>query len=356
MKYQVTLSGSGHRFECGEKQNILAAGLEAGFMLPYNCRSGFCRTCKSKVVEGAISYADQPMTHYLTVAEHEAGYALLCQANPRSDLLIETDEIIGAENIRPHQTPCRIVAMDRAADDVMILKLRLPQNENVRYFPGQHLAFDLGEGVKREYSIANVCKPEGVTELELHIRHTPGGVFTDRLFNEMALKALLRLEMPLGTFFLRSDSDRPVMLLATGTGFAPIKAMVEHAIATGEIGQRSFTLYWGGRREEDLYMAGLAREWAGQYPGFTFHPVLSRAPDGEWQGRTGHVQDQLIADHPDLSGADVYACGSPAMIEDTARRFEAMGGQGPAHFYADEFLTAAERAARTQEAFEEDRA
>jgi len=195
-----------------------------------------------------------------------------------------------------------------------------------------------------------------VTELELHVRHTPGGVFTDRLFNEMALKTLLRLEMPLGTFFLRSDADRPVALLATGTGFAPIKAMIEHAILTDEIDQRDFTLYWGGRVEADLYMADLVRAWAAQHPRFTFHPVLSREPAAQWQGRTGHVQDQLLADHADLSGFDVYACGSPAMIEDTARRFEAMGGQGPAHFYADEFLTAAERAARTREAIEETRA
>lgn len=355
MKYQVTLRGSGHRFECDDKQSILAAGLEAGFMLPYNCRSGFCRTCKSKVVDGAISYADQPMTHYLTAEEHAQGYALLCQANPRSDLLIETDEIIGAENIPPRHTPCRVVAMDRAADDVMIVKLRLPQNENVRYFPGQHLAFHLGEGTKREYSIANAGRPEGMTELELHIRHTPGGIFTDKLFNEMAVKALLKLETPLGTFFLRSDSERPVILMATGTGFAPIKAMVEHAIATGEIDRRRFTLYWGGRREQDLYMAELAHGWAAAHPNFTFHPILSRGEEAGWSGRAGYVQDRLLEDHPDLSGFDVYACGSPAMIADAMHRFEAMGDAGPAHFYADEFLTAAERAARSKEALEEER-
>lgn len=345
MKYEITLSGSGHRFECEENGNILAAGLEAGYMLPYNCRSGFCRTCKSKIVSGTIRYANKPMTHYLGATEHEAGFALLCQANPCSDLVIETDEIVGLENMRPRQTPCRIVAMDRAAPDVMVVKLRLPLNENIRYLPGQHLAFELGDQVKREYSIANVCRPEGMTEFELHIRHMPGGLFTDRLFNEMKVKALMRLEVPLGTFFLRTDTDRAVILMATGTGFAPIKAIIEHAVFTGDIERRDFTLYWGGRGETDLYMADLAREWAEAYPRFRFIPVLSR-PGEDWSGRTGYVQDRVTEDQPDLSGFDVYACGSPAMIEDAKTMFGALDERAPAHFFADEFLTEADRAVR----------
>jgi len=350
MKYNVALMPSGHRFICEDTQNILAAGLEAGFMLPYNCRSGFCRTCKSKIVTGTISYADRPMTHYLPAADHAKGFALLCQANPRSDLIIETDEIVGAENLRPRQTPSRIVALERITPDVMIVKLRLPLNENVRYFPGQHLAFILGAGVTREYSIANMCRPEGMTELELHVRHTPGGYFTDKLFGEMSVKALMRLELPLGTFFLRSDSDAPVALLATGTGFAPIKAMVEHAIATGELERRRFILYWGARQESDLYMADVARRWAAEHHGFSFVPVLSQPPStGAWSGRTGYVQDCLIDDQPDLSAFDVYACGSPAMIEHSARRFSEMKDRGPARYYADEFLTAADRATRNMD-------
>jgi CDP-4-dehydro-6-deoxyglucose reductase, E3 len=345
LKYQVTLSGSGHSFECDEAQNILAAGLKAGYMLPYNCRSGFCRTCKSRIVSGTISYADQPMTHYLPAADHNAGFALLCQANPRSDLVIETDEIVGEENIRPRKTPCRIIAMERMAPDVMVVRLRLPLNENIRYLPGQHLSFDLGDGVTREYSIANACQPEGMTELELHIRHMPGGLFTDRLFNEMKERALMRIEVPLGTFFLRTDNDNPVILMATGTGFAPIKAMVDHACATGVANHRRFHLYWGGRTEQDLYMADMARGWAEELPDFMFVPVLSQPPAGApAPSHARYVQDRVIEDHPDLSGFDVYACGSPAMIRESRQRFGAMAERAPAHFYADEFLTAAERA------------
>lgn len=354
MTYKVTLKGSGHSFECGPAQNVLAAGLEAGFMLPYNCRSGFCRTCKSKIVTGTISYADRPMTHYLSAEDHAEGYALLCQANPRSDLMVDADEIVGLENIAPRKTPCRIIAMERMAPDVMLVRLRLPLNENIRYFPGQHLIFDLGDGSKREYSMAGVCRPEGMTELELHIRHVPGGAFTDRLFNEMAVRELMRIEVPLGTFFLRPEGSSHVTMLATGTGFAPIKAMVEHAIATGEIARRACTLYWGGREEADLYLSALARRWAEEHPTFTFVPVLSR-PNDQWRGRVGYVQDRMIEDHPDLSGHDVYACGSPAMITAAAQRFEALGGQAPANFYADEFLTAADRAERTREQMEEKR-
>jgi CDP-4-dehydro-6-deoxyglucose reductase len=245
----------------------------------------------------------------------------------------------------PRRTPCRIIAIDRVAPDVKVVKLRMPLNENIRYLPGQHLAFELGDGVKREYSIANVCRPEGMTEFELHIRHLPGGLFTERLFNELAVRALMRLEVPLGTFFLRTDSDRAVILMATGTGFAPIKAMIEHAMLTGEIERRDFRLYWGGRGEADLYMADLARQWAEAHGRFSFVPVLSRPAEG-WAGRTGYVQDRVMEDNPDLSSFDVYACGSPAMIEDAAARFGALDTRAPIHFYADEFLTEAERAAR----------
>lgn len=357
MKHKVTLSGSGHTFDCDESQNVLAAGLEAGYMLPYNCRSGFCRTCKSKILTGTVSYADKPMSHYLTADEHVAGFALLCQANPRADLTVETDEILGAEHLRPRETPCRIVAMERLTNDVMLVRLRLPMNENVRYFPGQHLSFDLGAGVRREYSMAGASRPEGVTEFELHVRHTPGGLFTDKLFNQTKLRALMHIEAPLGTFFLRSDRDNNVIMMATGTGFAPIKAMIEHAISTGEINRRNFQFYWGGRSEEDLYMADVVRGWDEMHPGFQFIPVLSRPPsDGAGAVRVGYVQDQVLRDHPDLSGFDVYACGSPGMIADADQRFTALGARAPAHFYMDEFLTAADRAVFAQKALTEESA
>lgn len=356
MSFTVTIQSSGHQFACGERQSVLAAGLDAGYMLPYNCRSGFCRTCKSRIVSGKISYADRPMTHYLSEAEQAAGYALLCQASPRSDILVDAAEIVGVENIAPRRTPCRITELTQLAADVMLVRLRLPLNENVRYFAGQHLKFYLGDGIEREYSIANACQSAGMTEFELHVRRLEGGVFTDRLFTQMSVRALMRIEVPLGTFFLRSDSVRPVILMATGTGFAPIKAMVEHAIATGDIERRAFTLYWGARRSADLYMAEQTRRWAEEHDAFRFIPVLSRpADDGNWTGPTGYVQDRVLEDYPDLSGADVYACGSPAMIEDAEARFAALGTRAPAAFFADEFLTAAERAVRQLKVLEEGR-
>jgi CDP-4-dehydro-6-deoxyglucose reductase len=300
-------------------------------------------------VAGEVTYGATPQSHYISAEERAKGFALLCQAKPASDLLIEADEIVGMEDLMPRVLPCRIFEMTRLAPDVMGVKLRLPMNDNVRYFPGQNLSFILEGGVRREYSIANACTAEGVTAVELHIRHYPGGVFTDRLFGDIEVGKLMRIELPLGTFFLRTDTESPLILMATGTGFAPIKAMMEHAIDTGLIHKRSIALYWGGRRRSDLYFYELAESWARAYPRFHFAPIVSRPGEcADWTGRTGYVQDNVLADQPDLSGFDVYACGSPAMVKDARARFAALGTGAPVRFFADEFLTAADKAADEQ--------
>jgi CDP-4-dehydro-6-deoxyglucose reductase, E3 len=340
---KVTIESSGHTFECGPEENVLAAGLRAGFMLPYNCRSGLCRTCKSRVVSGAVQYRDKVQTHYLSTEDQQKGFALLCQAQPCSDLVIQTDEIVGMENLRPRVTPCRITEMTLKSSDIMVLRLRLPMNENVAFFSGQHLSFILKDGARREYSIANACGPAGMTAIELHIRRYPGGDFTDRLFTEISVGALMRIELPLGTFFLRTDETRPLVLMATGTGFAPIKAMLEQAVATGLIADRELTLYWGGRRREDLYMFELAEAWAQEYPRFRFVPILSR-PEPGWTGRTGYVQHNVLSDYTNLSNYDVYACGSPAMVQSARTALTSLDAAAPARFFGDEFLTSADKA------------
>ena len=339
----ITIESSGHTFECAPEENVLAAGLRAGFMLPYNCKSGLCRTCKSKVVTGEVQYRDKVQTHYLSIEDQQQGFALLCQAQPCSDLIIQTDEIVGMQNLRPRVTPCRITEMTRKAADIMVLKLRLPMNENVVFFPGQHLSLLLSQGARREYSIANACGPAGMTALELHIRRYPGGLFTDRLFTDIKVGALMRIELPLGTFFLRTDEVRPLLLLATGTGFAPIKGILEQAVASGLLAEREVTLYWGGRRREDLYLFELVQSWAKEYPRFRFVPLLSR-PIPEWTGRTGYVQDSVLADYTDLSSYDVYACGAPAMVQSARAALSSLGAGAPARFFGDEFLSSADKA------------
>jgi CDP-4-dehydro-6-deoxyglucose reductase len=159
----------------------------------------------------------------------------------------------------------------------------------------------------------------------------------------MKERDILRFEGPLGTFFVRDDSDKPMVLLASGTGFAPIKAIVEHLVQTGS--KRAMTLYWGGRRPQDLYMDALCREWAATLPNFNYVPVISNAEaDDNWSGRTGFVHQAVMADLPDLAGHQVYACGAPIMVESAKRDFVAQCQLPDDEFYADAFTSEADLA------------
>jgi len=219
--------------------------------------------------------------------------------------------------------------------------LQLPANERLQYMAGQYLEFILKDGKRRAYSIATA--PHAETPLELHIRHLPGGQFTDHVFGAMKVRDMLRFEGPLGTFFLREDSDKPIVLLASGTGFAPIKAIVEQAIHKQLT--RPIALYWGARRRADLYLEQLAEEWTGKLPNFRFVPVLSEPLEQDnWTGRTGFVHHAVIADLPDLSPYQVYACGAPVMVESAQRDFTAHHGLPADEFYADSFTSEADLA------------
>ena len=224
MAYRVILKPSGHEFEVPDGKNILQAGLDAGFQMPYSCRTGVCRICRGTIQEGKVDYG---MVHptYLPDTDKAKGYALLCQALPRSDLSIEVRELEGLAGIKPRLIPCRIEKLERPAPDVSVLHLRLPMNENFRFLAGQYIDVLLKDQKRRSYSIANPPRPEGVTALELHVRHTPGGLFTDHVFGAMKVRDLLRFEGPLGTFYLREESAKPIVMVASGTGFAPIKAI-----------------------------------------------------------------------------------------------------------------------------------
>ena len=250
-------------------------------------------------------------------------------------------EIAGVDGVQIKKLPCRVMSIERRADDVIVLKLQLPANERLQFRAGQYLEFILKDGTRRSYSMANAPYLEG--PLELHIRHMPGGKFTDHVFGTMKERDILRFEGPLGTFFLREDSDKPIVLLASGTGFAPIKAIVEQARHLGI--ERPMTLYWGARRKSDIYLYDLAEQWARELPNFKFVPVLSEAaPEDQWAGRTGFVHNAVIEDLPDLSGYQVYACGAPAMVEAAQRDFTRVTGLPEDEFYADSFTSAADLA------------
>jgi CDP-4-dehydro-6-deoxyglucose reductase, E3 len=332
MSHRVTLRPSGHNYEAAEGQNVLQAGLDAGFMLPYSCRSGVCRTCRATIVEGKVDYGAVHPT-YLPETDKAKGYALLCQAKPLSDLVVEVREVQG---MRPRVIPCRVERLEKPAPDVAVIGLRLPMNENFRFLAGQYIDLLLKEGKRRSYSLATKPDPGGVTALEIHVRHTPGGLFTDHAFSKLKVRDILRFEGPLGSFYLREDSDKPIVMLASGTGFAPIKAICELALEKKI--NRPITLYWGCRLKRDLYQFEVAEKWNGA--GFKFIPVLS---DEKWSGRTGFVHRAVMEDFPDMSGVQVYACGAPIVIESARRDFSAQCKLPPDEFYADSFLTEADK-------------
>ncbi len=340
MAYNVTLRQSGRQFQVEPDEPVLAAALRQGIGLPYGCKNGACGSCKGEVVSGGVEQRSHSSSA-LSNDEKTRGLALFCCASATSDLVIDVREVAGAGDMQVKKLPCRVNALERRADDVMVLKLQLPANERLQYLAGQYIEFILKDGKRRSYSMATAPHEEG--PVELHIRHMPGGTFTDHVFSTMKEREILRFEGPLGTFFLREDSDKPIVLLASGTGFAPIKAIVEHALFK-EI-KRPMTLYWGARRKKDIYMLELAESWAQANPNFKFVPVLSE-PDASdaWTGRTGFVHRAVVEDLPDLSGYEVYACGAPVMVEAALRDFTSHHGLPADAFYADSFTSAADLA------------
>ena len=340
MAHRVVLKPSGHAFEVPDGQSILQAGLDAGYPLPYSCREGVCRTCRGTVHEGKVDYGNVH-PNYLSDADKARGFALLCQAKPLSDVRVEVHELQGLAGIRPRKMPARVERLERPAPDVAVLGLKLPANEQFRFVAGQYIDLLLKDNKRRSYSLANAPKGDGVNALELHIRHTPGGLFTEQVFGALKVRDLLRFEGPLGTFYLREESDKPIVLLASGTGFAPIKAICEYAFEKAIA--RPMTLYWGCRARRDLYMLDVPAAW--RAPHFEFVPVLSDpTPECQWTGRTGFVHRAVMEDFPDLSGHQVYACGAPVMVESGRKDFTEKCRLPAEEFYADSFLTAADLA------------
>ncbi len=333
MAFQISLQPGGQQFAAETDQTILDAALHAGVLLPSGCRDGACGACKGRVLQGTVDYGSvQPGS--LSEAERAAGMALFCRATPCSDLVIEARNVTRVGDIPIKKLPCRVQALQRAADDVMIVEVKLPASEQFQFRAGQYIDFLLADGKRRSFSIANAPHEGG--HLELHVRKIPGGQFTTHVFDTMKARDILRFEGPLGGFFLREDSQAPIVLVAGGTGFAPIKAIIEHAHHIGL--RRPMTLYWGARTRSGLYMDGLARDWERALPGFRYIPVLSETrPDDAWDGRRGLVHEAVMADLPDLSGHEVYACGAPAMIEAARAAFIERCALPDTAFLADSF-------------------
>lgn len=323
-------TGTGLReFSACADETLLAAAQRAGLSPPYSCLSGRCASCRARLLSGQIHYPDGPPPG-LDPRSIEADALLLCQAHAASDLSLAVEDVPGVAGLSKRVLPMRVAELDIVAEDVARIRLRPPRGQRIDYLPGQYLDVLLADGRRRAFSIANAPRADGT--IDLHVRRVPAGDFTEWVFSGLKPDALLRVEGPLGTFVLREDSPRPLLFMAGGTGFAPIRAMLEHLIE--QRCTRPLTLYWGARSPADLYDAALLERWSRQHAGLRYLPVVERA---EASGlRQGRVHQALLEDHPRLDRYDVYMSGPPAMI-DAAREAFTAAGLPPAQLHYDSF-------------------
>jgi CDP-4-dehydro-6-deoxyglucose reductase, E3 len=342
MPFVVTVQPSGRNFSVERDEPILGAAIRQGVGLPYGCKDGACGSCKCRLLEGRVIHGVH-QTKALSADEEASGWILTCQAAPQTDVVIEARTVPGAGEFAVRKMPSRVTSVSRPAPDVAILQMQLPANDRLEYHAGQYVEFILRDGSRRSYSMANAPHTQlDKPGIELHLRHLPGGKFTDHVFGALKERDILRMEGPFGSFFLREDSDKPMILLASGTGFAPIKAIIEQ-MQFKKI-QRPAQLYWGCRSRADLYMHEWALEAAAKMPNLQYVPVLSEPkPEDAWSGRTGLVHQAVMHDHPNLLNHQVYACGVPIMVESAKRDFVMKCGLPDDEFHADSFTSEADK-------------
>ena len=332
MSFKITIEPDKKSFTAEKDETVLSAALREGIGLPYGCRNGACGTCKGKLLEGQIEYTDVPLTG-ITDEEKSSGYALFCQAIPCTDLRIECRQIEAVGDLVIRKLPCRVNKIEKLNHDVLRLYLKLPSSERLQFLAGQYIDILMKGNKRRSFSLAN--SPQDDNYLELHIRHYDGGVFSEYAFNKLREKSLLRFEGPLGSFFLREESSRPIIMIAGGTGFAPVKSIVEN-IQHKKL-DREIHFYWGARSKADLYLHELAESWAMKMKTLRYIPVLSEPRQSDaWQGRTGLVHEAVLDDFSDLSPFEVYACGPPPMVHAVVDNFTERG-LSEEFIYSDSF-------------------
>jgi CDP-4-dehydro-6-deoxyglucose reductase, E3 len=330
--FKVLIEPHGRHITVSADRPVLDGALAAGLNLPHSCKSGHCASCRARLRGGTVEYP-HGLPVGLTPAEAEAGNILLCQARARSDLVVEARLIASVADVDIKTLPCRIARLTPLAPDVLQVFLRLPAVERLRFHPGQYLDVLLDRGARRSFSIAS--PPHDSELLELHVRRVAGGRFTDNLFSALPVGSLLRIEGPVGQFVLRERPQRPLLMIAGGTGFAPLKSMLRHLLEGGHADPVHF--YWGARQPQDLYQEELVLEWVRRHPNLRFTAVLSAATELKApHQRLGWVHEAVLADHAELAGYDVYAAGPPGLIEAIRTRFPQAGVE-PEHLFFDSF-------------------
>jgi NAD(P)H-flavin reductase/ferredoxin len=328
MTFDVTVAKHGVTFPCEPREFVLDAAERAGYTMPSSCRKGVCSTCEAGLVDGEV---DQRGRGRRTSKD---GTALMCRSRPRSDVVIRPKRFEKIDIFRRKTIAATVYRIARPAADVTVLTLRFPIGLRAPFKAGQYLQIVMDDGDRRNFSLANATRDNDGAEL--HIRHVGGGKFSTQFLPNLSIGDPLTIEVPFGDFFLR-DSERRLILLASGTGFSPIKSIIETAIHKGS--QRPMHLYWGARTRDDIYLEALPAKWSNRLPWFSFTPVLSEPPPS-WSGRTGLVHDAVAEDHENLSATDVYACGNPLMVAAAERDFTQKHSLPDAQFFADAFVEA----------------
>ena len=344
MAFQIVVQPSGRSFTVEGDETLLSAGIRQGLNMPYGCKDGACGSCKCKKISGEVQLGTY-QTKALSDKERAQGLVLTCCATALSDVVLESKQVTSADAFPMKKMPVRVASMEKVSSDVMRIFLQLPATELMQYHAGQYVEFLLRDGSRRAYSMANAphTLEADAPKVELHIRHMPGGKFTDHVFGAMKEKDIQRVEGPQGSFYLREESDKPIVLLASGTGFAPIKALIEHMQHKGIT--RPTRLYWGGRRPSDLYLNDWVLAQLPLMPHLQYIPVVSDAlPEDAWSGRTGFVHMAVLQDTPSLAAYQVYACGAPIVV-DSAKRDYVASGLPEDDFFADSFTSEADKAA-----------
>ena len=303
--FKVRIEPQGRDVLVRPDQSVLDAALAAGLNLPHSCKSGHCGSCRARLISGAIDY---PLGQPLGITPQEAaeGAVLLCRAQARSDLTIASRVIARAGTAEIKTLPCRVEQLTLLAPDVMQLMLRLPAVEPLDFKPGQYLDVLLDQGRRRSFSLA--CPPHDSKLLELHLARAPGAGFTTHVFDAMRRGELIRIEGPLGQF-IYEHAPEPLLLVAGGTGFAPIKSILRHVLETGLT--RPIHFYWGARTAQGLYEEKLVQQWCGRHANLEFSTLLS---ESDARGPRGWLHERIARDYSALNAADIYAAGPPALI------------------------------------------
>ncbi len=320
---------SGKVFQTEGRDNILNDALAYGLNFPYGCQKGFCGKCKATIIGGEVGYEGE-IPSGITPEEVAEGMALLCQCRARSDVALVVTELDSVADIKVRTLSCKVQSIKHLNHNVAQVFLKIPGSESLQYLAGQYIDLIHPDFEPRAFSIANA--PSNTSLIELHVRLIKDGKFTNFVFNELQEKSLLKIEGPKGDFYFREKSEKSIILVAGGTGFGPVKAMVEHAIETKS--KRTIHIYWGARDEKDLY-TDLPKQWANSHENISFIPVLSQA-NSAWKGRTGYVHENVLVDFENLVNYEVYACGPPAMVKAVVDTF-VKRGMFKEDFFSDAF-------------------